>query len=210
MFPRWRASADGNAPPVAGADAADQTGFSERSDISRVNDPGLLGNRAQSYVTVKPDGARRRVVLDEVGAGRTVTQAIQNGGWLTGTGVPISEHWGGTMKRWRPTKTATCRPQFAAAGLSAASALYPNGESDDDDLGFYRRSKTHDGGHRYRGNSSNSGSTTAMTYRVWTYRLSRYPLKMSACSRPCDGCSRTMTSRRTRASILCDGPGEGL
>ncbi|MGC6419302.1 MAG: hypothetical protein ACON3Z_19425 [Bradymonadia bacterium] len=185
-FLERRASADWNAPPVGyvGMDAADQDRIQRAVRYLLQNDPGLLGNRAQSYVTGSSLMALSVYLTtggpDEVGAGRTVTQAIQNGvAGLTENQVFRGPNTGGwdyeEMEADEDGDLSTT--QFAAAGLSAASALYPNAANP---LmmtpRFLSNVKNADGGHRYRGNSSNSGSTTAMTSSgVWTYRLSSVP-----------------------------------
>ena len=134
-FLERRASADWNAPPVGyvGMDAADQDRIQRAVRYLLQNDPGLLGNRAQSYVTGSSLMALSVYLTtggpDDVGAGRTVTQAIQNGvAGLTENQVFRGPNTGGwdyeEMEADEDGDLSTT--QFAAAGLSAASALYPN------------------------------------------------------------------------------------
>ncbi|MEE2758025.1 MAG: hypothetical protein VYA30_15310 [Myxococcota bacterium] len=181
-FLERRQSADWNAPPVGyvGMDQNDQERIRRAVAYLLDTDPGLSGQTAQSYVTGSSLMALSVYIAtggpDDVGAGRSVTTGLQNGiTGLTRNQVSRGPNFGGwdyeDMEADQDGDLSTT--QFAAAGLSAASAIYANAAGPlVNTPTFVTNVKNGDGGHRYRGNDQRP-STSAMTASgVWTYRLS--------------------------------------
>ena len=184
-FLERRASSDWNAPPVGytGMDPQDQDRVRNAIAYLLRTDPGITGRTALSYDTGSSLMALSVYIQtggpDNVGAPITATQGIQNGiEGLRRNQVSVGANTGGwdygAMEGDRDGDLSTT--QFAAAGLSAASALYPNAAGPlANTTTFLNNVKNGDGGHRYRGNDLR-GSTKSMTSSgVWTYRLSGVP-----------------------------------
>ena len=184
-FLERRASADWSAPPVGyvGMDPADQDRVRRAIVYLIQSDPGLNGRTAQSYVTGSSLMALSVFIQtggpDNVGANLTVTQAIQNGiTGLTRNQVSNGPNSGGwdyeAPEADRDGDLSTT--QFAAAGLSAASAIYPNAAGPLANMPtFVTNVKNGDGGHRYRGNSRGDSTMSMTASGLWTYRLAGIP-----------------------------------
>ena len=114
------------------------------------------------------------------GAPINVQQAIQNGvAGLSSNQVPAGANLGGWIMsglgrpRWRLIPT-----QFVAAGLSAASALYPRSADPLAQMvNFIDNVKNNDGGHRYRGNRQRDSTMSMSGSGLWCYRLAGVPVE---------------------------------
>lgn len=184
-FLERRASPDWNALPVGyvGMDNTDQEIVRRAIAYLVDNDPGLTGDTAQSYVTGSSLMALSVYIStggpDNVGAGRTVTQAIQNGvRGLRANQLLNGANRGGWDYAVPNTDGDLSTTQFAAAGLSAASTIFPAAAEPLEILpSFVTNVKNADGGHRYRGNSNGQSSSAMSASGLWTYRISGIPVE---------------------------------
>jgi hypothetical protein len=180
-FLEKRASHDWNAPVVGyrGMDGGDQQRVRNAIRWLIANDPGLQGGGPQSYVTgsslmalslyASSDGP------DDVGAGITVHQAIQNGVQaLRSTQGNGGFNTGGWNYEQPDVDGDLSTTQFAMAGLSAAEQVFAGSANT---LGaavpFIRNTRQADGGHIYRGGGQDRfQSSSSMTASgLWTLRL---------------------------------------
>ncbi|MCA9541054.1 MAG: terpene cyclase/mutase family protein, partial [Myxococcales bacterium] len=178
-FLEKRASADWAAPAVgyAGSTPDDQARLQRMAAYIINNYAAMRNGGADSYRTGSGLMAltlfRTTGGPNNVGAAITVEQAVRNG-----SNALMATQSGGNCSQggWNYTTPGTdgdlSTTQYAIAGLSAASALFPNA---DDNLPravtFLRNAQNADGGLKYRG-CRNYNSASAMTSAgIWSYRL---------------------------------------
>ena len=181
-FLEKRTSADWNAPHAgySGMDPQDQQRVQNAVRYLISADDGLRGQGANSYVTGSSLMALAVYLQtggpDEVQAGIRVSEALSNGvrGLLANQGNIGANIGGWSYTSPRPDGDLSTT-QFAAAGLSAATALIPSaGNSLPRIADFVTNAKKNDGGHIYRGGEQGRyQSTSSMTASgLWTYRIS--------------------------------------
>ena len=176
-----RASADWNAPAVGyeGMDADDQA-LCRRAVAWMINNiPGLgRGGSIQSYsggsalmalshfrATGGPNNVGARVSVDDaIRAGVNAFKADQ------GRGGCYDGAWNYSGRTNRGDLSTT---QFAAAGLSAASAVIGDAANTLPRMvGFLNATKSNGGGHKYECGNRNTGTSHAMSASgIWCYRL---------------------------------------
>ncbi len=180
-----RASADWQAPTLGyrNSSAEDQQMMMRMAAYIIDRDGSMRGvSPAQSYGTGSGLMALSLFLStggpDQVGAQVSVAQAIQNGAQalINNQGHPnLWCNWGGWNYVSAGSDGDLSTTQFAMAGLSAASASWP--QADDtlvDTIPFLQNTQSQDGGHNYRG--CQNGPIHSMTASgLWTYKLAGIP-----------------------------------
>jgi MYXO-CTERM domain-containing protein len=181
-FLEKRASADWNAAPLGygGMDAGDQERVRNAVRFIVDHTDGLDGGLARSYNTGSALMALSLYLAtggpDNVGAERTVLQAVQFGVTaLRATQGNVGANQGGWSYTRPEDDGDMSTTQFAMAGLSAAEQVIP-GSADvlARTVGFIENTRHADGGHVYRGgDAGRRASSSSMTASgLWTLRLS--------------------------------------
>ena len=180
-FLEARESADWNAPARGydGMNPDDQERVRRALTFLINNDPGLDGGIGQSYITGSSLMALSlgwaTGLPDDIGAERSVPQAISNG---IAALQQMQGNNGQNIGGWSYEEPqsdgdlSTC--QFAMAGLSAAEQVAPGSAAGLPAAAtFITNTKKQDGGHVYRGGRQNDmQSSSSMTASgVWSYRL---------------------------------------
>ena len=177
-FLEKRVSADWNAQPQGyqNMNPADQELVRNGIRYCIDNIGGIDGGNAEAYDTgaclMAMSAYKHSGGVDNVGAGVTVTQGIQNA--VNSLRTLQNRSGGGFGYNVGNSRADMSTTQFAMAGLHAAETVIPGATNSlPDALGFINGTKAGNGGHGYNNPENNNHAMTASG--AWTYLLAGRP-----------------------------------